>query len=238
MIRLGLNIDHVATLRQVRAGLTLYPDVLEAARLCMHAGADQITVHVRGDRRHIQEFDLKNLIINNIPVNLEMAATEEMTKMALKYKPQIVCLVPEKREEVTTEGGLDVFKHFSKIKKCIDKVKRKKIRVSLFIEPNLKQVTASAELGADAVEFHTGKYALAKNQRQRNAEYKKLEAACVLAHKKNLKVHAGHGLDYKNVAQIKELPHLEELNIGHAIVCRSVFVGITEAVAEMKNLLK
>ncbi|MBK9294397.1 MAG: pyridoxine 5'-phosphate synthase [Oligoflexia bacterium] len=237
MIRLGLNIDHVATLRQVRAGLTAYPDVLSAAQICMQSGANQITVHLRGDRRHIQEFDVKNIISNKIPTNLEMAATDEMTKIAIKYKPLIACLVPEKREEVTTEGGLDVIKNYKKIQKCIKKLKLNNILVSLFIEPNLKQVEASADLMADAVEFHTGKYALSKSTSQKQKEYERLEKACIQANNLNLKVHAGHGIDYENVLVLKKLPHLIELNIGHSIICRSVFVGLAQAVKEMKSLL-
>lgn len=238
MIRLGMNIDHVATLRQLRAGSVDYPDVIEAARVCMESGADQITVHLRGDRRHIQENDVIGLLKKKFPVNLEMAATPEMVAFALQNKPQIVCLVPEKREELTTEGGLDVAGQIKKIRKSVDMLHAQKIKISLFIEAEESQVKAAAELGVYAVEFHTGQYALAKTKSAIDAEFKKIEKACVLANKSNIHVHAGHGLDYKNVSQIRKLPHLEELNIGHSIVCRAVMVGLGPAVSEMKKLIQ
>jgi pyridoxine 5-phosphate synthase len=238
VIRLGLNIDHVATLRQQRGGLVAYPDILEAAKVGLKGGADQITIHLRGDRRHIQDGDLQILSKNKIPLNFEMAVTEEMIGFALEYKPEIVCLVPEKREELTTEGGLDVLKNSDGIRKAILKFKKENIRTSLFIEANTEQIKESQSVGADAVEFHTGHYSHLKDAKKVDGEFEKLNTGCILAHDLGLHVHAGHGLDYKNVKRIVTLPHLEELNIGHAIVCRSVFVGLESAVKEMKALLK
>ncbi len=237
MIRLGLNIDHVATLRQVRGGHVKYPNIVRAAQQCMEAGADLITVHLRGDRRHIQDFDLAALSKERFPINLEIAATEEMTQAAIKNSPKIVCLVPEKREELTTEGGLDVIKFEKKIKTCIDHLHRKNILVSLFIEAEEMQIKMSNRLGADAVEFHTGQYALATGK-DVDSEFEKLKEGCIAAHGLGLQVHAGHGLDYDNVGRIAKLPHVEELNIGHAIICESIFVGLPEAVKRMKNLIK
>lgn len=236
-IRLGVNIDHVATLRQLRAGLVDYPDVLEAARVAVKAGADQITVHVRGDRRHIQEKDLFDLVKENVaPVNLEMAATPEMTELTLKARPHIVCLVPEKREELTTEGGLDVARNKAAIMSCMKALHRDKIRVSLFIEPDDQQIQAAADIGADAVEFHTGRFALAKKA-ERPHELEILERAFHRAAELKLAVHAGHGLNYDNVKDIVGLPHVVELNIGHAIICRAVMTGLFKAVEDMKFLV-
>jgi pyridoxine 5-phosphate synthase len=236
-VRLGVNIDHVATLRQLRAGLVDYPDVIEAAKTVVRAGADQITIHLRGDRRHIQEQDLFAIAkARPAPLNLEIAATEEMTEIALKAKPDIVCLVPEKREEITTEGGLNVVKFKSAVGKCIQRLHQGGIRVSLFIEAEDHQIKASGELKADAVEFHTGQYALARGS-ESQIKLKGLKESFVLAHQLGLAVHAGHGLDYKNVTQLIGAPHLEELNIGHSIVCRAVVTGLDRAVREMKEIL-
>jgi len=238
VIRLGVNIDHVATLRQLRAGLVDYPNILEAARVAVENGADQITIHLRGDRRHIQEKDLFEIARARLaPLNLELAATKEMLKFALKARPDIVCLVPEKRQEVTTEGGLDVVKHYKKIQTCIKEFKKNGIKTSLFIEPSLNQIKASHELGADAVEFHTGKYALAKSLTQEK-QLKRLSIAFEAAHGFKLAVHAGHGLDYRNTQNVAALPYLEEVNIGHSIVCRAVMVGLAQAVREMKNIVE
>jgi pyridoxine 5-phosphate synthase len=236
-IRLGVNIDHVATLRQQRAGLVNYPSILEAAVLAKKGGADLLTIHVRGDRRHIQESDLALLMKENIlPVNLEMAATDEMIGIALKYKPFIVCLVPEKREELTTEGGLDVVKYEVEVQKTITQMKRAGIRTSLFIEPSQAQVAMSSQLKAEAVEFHTGKFALAKAS-DRDLESVRLRDAFMQGHNLGLAVHAGHGLDYENILPLLKFPFLEEVNIGHSIICRSVFVGLESAVRGMKNHL-
>jgi pyridoxine 5-phosphate synthase len=237
-IRLGVNIDHVATLRQQRAGLVDYPSIIEAARLARDGGADLLTIHVRGDRRHIQEADLSDLTRESIlPLNLEMAANSEMIEIALKYKPYIVCLVPEKREELTTEGGLDVIKHEKAVGNVIEKMKSAKIRTSLFIEPSFDQIENSRALGANAVEFHTGQYALAETVDEASRLRENLAQAFKKAHSLGLNVHAGHGLDYKNTSLLAKLPFLEELNIGHSIICRSVLVGLKQAVLDMKQQL-
>lgn len=236
MIRLGVNIDHVATLRQVRKGLTPYPSLIQAARIAKKAGAHQLTIHLRGDRRHIQDSDLNDLSrLKILPLNLEMAATTEMLSKALKAKPQWVCLVPEKREELTTEGGLDVFTQVKKLKEYTEKLQRKGILVSLFIEPSKKQIWASHEVGARAVEFHTGTYALSKGSNQKR-ELRRLKDSFKLAHLLGLRVHAGHGLDYKNTKAVCRLPHLQEVNIGHSIICDSLIRGLHTSIREMKKL--
>jgi pyridoxine 5-phosphate synthase len=237
-IRLGVNIDHVATLRQLRAPSVNYPDIKAARDLCVRGGADQITIHLRGDRRHIQERDLVDLAREKggVLLNLEMAPTREMTELAVRTKPDIVCLVPEKREELTTEGGLDVIKNRIQIGGCIAQCKKNKIRVSLFIEASQEQIEGSKILGADAVEFHTGQYALAKGADQKKI-LDHLFKAAALANEAKLKVHAGHGLDYTNVIPLLKMPHLEELNIGHSIICKAVFSGLLESVKEMKTLI-
>jgi pyridoxine 5-phosphate synthase len=226
-------------LRQLRAGTVDYPKILEARDLVVRGGADQITIHLRGDRRHIQERDLLDLAREKAGVllNLEMAATSEMTQIALKAKPDIVCLVPEKREELTTEGGIDVVKNRVPIEGCINLLKKSKIKISLFIEANQDQIQASSDVGADAVEFHTGRYSLARGEEQKKI-LGTLFKAGEMAHGAGLKVHAGHGLDYTNVLPLKTLPYLEEFNIGHSIVCRSVMVGLLQAVKEMKTIIK
>lgn len=236
-IRLGVNIDHVATLRQQRAGTVDYPNILLARDLVIKGGAEQITIHLRGDRRHIQEKDLLDLSEKRKGLlNLEMAATPEMLKIALRARPDYVCLVPEKREELTTEGGLDVAKNKMLLNGAVTELKKAGIKVSLFIEPQTNQIRASREVGADAVEFHTGQYALAKGAEQtRHLEH--MGKACEQAHELGLHVHAGHGLDYSNVIGTLKLPFLEELNIGHSIVCRAVLVGLFEAVKEMKEVI-
>lgn len=238
-IRLGINIDHVATLRQQRGGLVNYPDVRKAAEHAIKGGADQITVHLRGDRRHIQDFDLWDLATDlTVPLNLEMAATEEMAMMAKEVKPHIVCLVPEKREELTTEGGLDVLQNFDGIQKCISLVKREGIQTSLFIEPEPEQVLAAKELKVNAVEFHTGPYANAEDDKKEE-QLEKLFTSFDLAKEQNLQVHAGHGLDYENTqALVQKNSPLEELNIGHSVVCQSVFVGMEQAVRDMKKIVE
>lgn len=237
-IRLGVNVDHVATLRQVRGGTTEYPSILECVKKSVRGGADQITIHLREDRRHIQEHDLE-LLSKKCPVllNLEMGATTEMLKIAQKYKPDICCLVPEKRAELTTEGGLDVASKVGYFKKYITQLKKRNIPVSMFIDPSIEQVWASYEVGAYAVEFHTGHWVLYKGQKK-STEWKKLVAAANLAHALGLKVHAGHGLDLKTTKEICKLPFVEELNIGHSIVCYALTVGIEKAVREIKAQIK
>lgn len=238
-IRLGVNIDHVATLRQVRGNTTSYPDLIKIQDLCVKGGADQITIHMREDRRHIQEFDVKNMSIHcAVDVNLEMGATEFMTKVALRYLPQWVCLVPEKRAELTTEGGLDLFHSEVRLQKVISTLQPKGIEVSLFIEPSLRQVEKAFELGADACEFHTGKWVLLKDKKAKQKEWRRLVEAARLCHELGMRVHAGHGLDIEHVKKIKPLPFLVELNIGHSIVCDSIEKGIQNSVKEIKLLLK
>lgn len=236
MPRLGVNIDHVATLRQVR--WTSYPDPLEAALLAEKGGADQITCHLREDRRHIQDADLP-LLRKKIKtrLNLEMAATEEMVRIAQKIKPDLVTLVPEKRQELTTEGGLDLKKNFSKFRKTIEALAKKKIPVSLFIYSDLEAVSRSLDLGAVGFEIHTGCYAEAKNRSEMKKEYRKIVQAAELGKKLKLGVYAGHGLHYQNISPLVQIREIEEYNIGHAIIARALFVGLPEAVREMKEKL-
>ncbi len=237
-IRLGVNLDHVATLRQVRGGTTAYPELLKHLEIATFAGADQVTIHLREDRRHIQDSDLKNICkYSKIPVNLEMAVTDEMTKIALKNKPQYVCLVPEKRQELTTEGGLDVVKKKRKIKEVVTKLAKKGIKVSTFIGPDRRQVQASYDVGAFACEFHTGHWVQYKGKKKEK-EWLRLIDAAIFCHELGMNVHAGHGLDYETTKEIKSLPFLEEVNIGHFLVCQALEVGMFESVATMKEILK
>lgn len=244
MPELGLNIDHVATLREARyrnwkSGLKPEPDVVEAARIAEQCGVDAITVHLREDRRHIQEADVRDLArLLVIPLNLEMAATPAMTKQALRFKPEEVCLVPENREEVTTEGGLDVAGDLARIKGVVSKLRSIKIEVSAFIDADLKQVEASHKAGAQVVELHTGIYANAKSGAARRKELSRHARAAALANELGLQVNAGHGLNYSNVREyIEDVPHLHTLNIGHSIVSRSIFVGLEQAIRDMLELL-
>ncbi|MBF0158807.1 MAG: pyridoxine 5'-phosphate synthase [Magnetococcales bacterium] len=236
MVQLGVNIDHVATLRQARR--TSYPDPVLAASLAELAGADGITVHLREDRRHIQEHDVEQLLkILQIKLNLEMAATSEMTDLACRLRPAECCLVPERREEVTTEGGLDVVRHHKQISSTVNQLKQAGIHVSLFIDPEFDQIVAAAETGTRSVEFHTGAYANSTNNDHRLYELEKLKIAFVQASAKGLITNAGHGLNYHNVQEVAAIPGLNELNIGHAIIARAVFVGIERAVRDMKQLI-
>ncbi len=243
---LGVNIDHIATLRQLRG--TPYPDLVEAAAIVERAGGNQITIHLREDRRHIQDEDVKRLRkLLTVPMNLEMAVTEAMTRFAVKWKPDWACLVPEKRQEVTTEGGLDVKKGRKKIAVCIGKLKKAGIQVSLFIEPSVDSVQLSHALGADAVELHTGRYCLATQSGKSAVAKKELERirrAALLCRKLGMKCHAGHGFDFENVRPVAELvaedgaPLIREYNIGHAIVCRAAIVGLERAVREMVSAIR
>jgi len=236
MIKLGVNVDHVATLRQARRGAE--PDLLVAVGDVILGGADGITIHLREDRRHIQDADVYLLKEKcTLPINLEMATSAEITEIAVGIMPEKACLVPEKREELTTEGGLDVINEFSKIKECVSALSSKRIEVSLFIDPEVKQLEAALKTGAPYVELHTGAYADAKDERVRRAELVRLMRAADDANRLGLKVNAGHGLNYENVIDILPMPHLEELNIGHSIVSRAVFVGMKAAVIEMKEIL-
>jgi pyridoxine 5-phosphate synthase len=236
MIKLGLNIDHVATLRQARGAR--YPNLVRAALICEEAGADAITIHLREDRRHIQDEDVNVLRgMLQTRMNLECAVTEEMIKLALKTKPHDICLVPEKREELTTEGGLDVVKHFDAVHRATQCCNDAGIRVSLFIDAEERQLEAAWKAGATAVEIHTGKYGDADSVPERKAELGRIHKAALHAHALGLQVNAGHGLNYHNVQPIVMIPHIEELNIGHAVISEAVFIGLEQAVKKMKALL-
>lgn len=233
---LGVNVDHVATLRQARG--TDYPDPVDAALRAEQAGADSITVHLREDRRHIQDADLARLqTAMRTHMNLEMAVTDEMVGIASRLRPQDCCLVPEKREELTTEGGLDVVARFDRVQAACQALGDRDIRVSLFIDPDARQLDAAAESGAPVVELHTGAYADAHGERQQS-EYQRIVDAVAHGSQLGLTVHAGHGLHYENVAPIAAIPAIVELNIGHAIVARAVFEGIESAVSRMKQLMR
>lgn len=237
-IRLGVNIDHCATLRQVRGGTTSYPNLVDCANWAKAGGADLITIHLREDRRHIQDQDVKDLCAwRELPINLELAAQDKMVKIALKNKPDWVCFVPEKREELTTEGGLDVCKIQGSLIKMIKKLQAHGTSVSLFIAPDIEQVQAAHKVGAQAIELHTGHWVLYRGLKKQK-EFKRLVAAAELAHQLGLGVHAGHGLDTSSTALIKNLPHLAELNIGHFLVCESLSLGLTRAVKKMNQLIK
>ncbi len=236
MIKLGLNIDHVATLRQARGAR--YPNLVRAALICEEAGADAITLHLREDRRHIQDADV--VIVRGMlqtRMNLECAVTDEMIANALRIKPHDICLVPERREELTTEGGLDVVKYFDQVNQATQRCTEAGIRVSLFIDPDEKQLDAAKAAGAPVIEIHTGKYADADNLPEREKELARIHHAALHAHRLGLQVNAGHGLHYHNVRPILAIPHITELNIGHAIVSEALFIGLERAVKNMKALL-
>ena len=236
MVKLGVNVDHVATLRQARGGRI--PDPLAAALEAEQGGADGITIHLREDRRHIQDSDLERFKrALHKPLNLEMALHPEIVKIALRLVPEKVCVVPERRREVTTEGGLDLLQKKNLLRRVVPRLAQKGIEVSLFIDPEINQVRAAKEVATKAVEFHTGAYANAGGKKKRR-ELMRLQKAALEAHRLGLKVHAGHGLDYENIQPIVRLPHLVEVNIGHSIVARSVFVGMRKAVQEMKQKLR
>ncbi|MBF0185807.1 MAG: pyridoxine 5'-phosphate synthase [Magnetococcales bacterium] len=237
MIKLGVNIDHVATIRQARGGRS--PDPVTAALAAERGGADGITAHLREDRRHVQERDIRLLQeMVQTKLNLEMAVTQEMLDFACGLYPADCCLVPEKRKEITTEGGLNVADHLERIQAAVRQLGRAEIRVSLFIDPDSEQVQAAAEVKAPAIELHTGRFVSAKTPAQRKKEWEKIWQAAALGQELGLTVHAGHGLDYHNVQEIAAIPGIMELNIGHAIVARAVFVGMEEAVRDMKRLMR
>ena len=237
MTRLGVNIDHVATVRQARG--VMYPDPITAVGIVELAGADGIVAHLREDRRHIQDRDLRLLReVIQTRLNLEMAATEEMVRIALATKPNIVTLVPEKREELTTEGGLDVIKSFQSLKRAIQRLQKEGIPVSLFVDPRIDQIKASEEVGANAIEIHTGHYCDAKTLAEADEELKKILDAVGEAFHRDLQIAAGHGLNYVNVRRIAEIKEIEELNIGHSIIARAILVGMDQAVREMIALIK
>ncbi|MDO6564444.1 pyridoxine 5'-phosphate synthase [Amphritea sp. 1_MG-2023] len=233
---LGVNIDHIATLRQARG--TRYPDPVQAAAVAEEAGADGITVHLREDRRHIQDRDIYLLAQTlQTRMNFEMAVTDEMISIAEKVGPGHACLVPEKREELTTEGGLDIVGQQSKIKAACDRLAAAGVEVSLFIDPEPSQIDATLACGAPVIELHTGAYADADNASAQQAELERIRDAAAYAFSKGLIVNAGHGLNYHNVEQIAEIPQINELNIGHGIMARAVFVGLKQAIVEMRQLM-
>jgi pyridoxine 5-phosphate synthase len=237
-IRLGVNIDHIATLRQVRGGTTKYPDLVEMAHLAVKSGADQITIHLREDRRHIQLRDLIELSkVKSIPLNLEMATTDEMLNLALRYKPAWVCLVPEKRQELTTEGGLNLESIYGKLEKMIPLLHKKKIKVSLFVGPQKKTIVLAQKLKADALEFHTGHWVLAKGK-ERKKLWTELFEGALLAKAAGMNVHAGHGLDFETAHEITTIPFIEEVNIGHSLISYSVEMGLAKAIQKMRRQLQ
>lgn len=237
-MKLGVNIDHIATLRQARyvGGIDSHnsePDVLAAAAVCERAGAAGITVHLRADRRHIQDADVSRLRERiTTKLNLEMGNTQEILEIALRVKPDDVCLVPENRREVTTEGGLEVAGQLDALRPTVSRLRGAGVRVSMFIEPSREQIAASHEIGAEMVELHTGAFANAQDNAQLS-ELARLRDAGIFAHSLGLQVNAGHGINYSNIALIRELPHIVELNIGHSIVARALTVGLEQAVREM-----
>ncbi|WP_319783325.1 pyridoxine 5'-phosphate synthase [Oceanisphaera sp. IT1-181] len=234
---LGVNIDHIATLRNARG--TSYPDPVYAATLAELAGADGITVHLREDRRHIIDRDVE-ILSDTIQtrMNLEMAVTEEMLDIACRIKPAFVCLVPEKREEVTTEGGLDVAGQLDKVTAAVQRLSKAGIKVSLFIDAEHNQIDAAVATGAPFIEIHTGHYANALTEEEQAADVQRIAAAATYAHKAGLKVNAGHGLHYHNVKPIAAIPEMHELNIGHAIIARAAFDGLEKAIRDMKRLMQ
>jgi pyridoxine 5-phosphate synthase len=235
-ITLGVNIDHVATLRQARRGRD--PDPVHAALAAEMAGADSITLHLREDRRHIQDADVRTLrALLKTPMNLEMAVTDEMLEIACDVRPEYACLVPEKRQELTTEGGLDVAGQRARVGKALERLAASGVRASLFIDAQARQLECAAELGAPAVELHTGAYAEASGA-DRARELERLVSCARLGARLGLTVHAGHGLDYHNVRPVAAIPEIIELNIGHAIIARAVFHGLAAAVREMKALMR
>lgn len=234
-IRLGLNIDHVATIRNARGGR--HPDPLRAAKLAVVAGADQVTAHLREDRRHITDADIDRLIHEvPLPINLEMAATEEMLAIALRHRPHACCLVPERREELTTEGGLDVAGQRDGLVPYVSALQDAGIRVSLFIDPEPRQIEAAAALGVPVVELHTGRYCDAEGT-ARGAELKRLAEAARLGAEAGLEIHAGHGLSYETVKPVARIPQVVELNIGHFLIGEAIFTGLVAAVRRMRQLM-
>ena len=234
-LRLGVNIDHVATIRNARGGD--HPDPVRAAIMAANAGADGITAHLREDRRHITDRDIDRLMAEiDLPLNLEMAATEEMLKIALAHRPHAACIVPEKREERTTEGGLDAAGQHNHLAYYVDKLGAANIRVSLFIEPSEEQVAAAVRLRAPVVEFHTGRFAHLDGE-ERAAELKRIADCAALAAKNGIEPHAGHGLTFDNVVPIAAIPQIAELNIGHFLVGEAIFTGLDASVRQMRDLM-
>ena len=238
MKRLGVNIDHVATIRNARG--ELHPDPLIAAKFAKKVGADSITIHLREDRRHIKDMDAKNICkIKNILVNLEISTNSSIVNKALKISPDFICIVPEKRREVTTEGGLDLKKNKIKLKKIISKFKKKKIRTSLFINPSVSDVLISREIGTECIEIHTGRLAnLVKSKKKYSKEIKKILKCSTIAKKLGIEVHAGHGLDYKTTKILSKINEIQEFNIGHYIIGESIFFGLSRVIKNFKSIIK
>ena len=232
-----MNIDHVATIRNARG--EIYPDPLKAALLAQKSGADSITIHLREDRRHIRDKDLKNIKnIIKVPLNLEIAPTKEMLRIAIKHKPSFVCIVPEKRQEITTEGGLNLKQNRKFLKNIIEKLKKNKIRVSLFIEPKISDIMLSKKLGADCVELHTGKFChLVNENKKTKSTFSNLRKSAYYAEILGLEVHAGHGLTYKSAYQIAKIRNISELNIGHSIISESLFIGMKNSIKKFKKII-
>ncbi|MBI4981560.1 MAG: pyridoxine 5'-phosphate synthase [Candidatus Omnitrophica bacterium] len=236
MPKLGVNIDHVATLRQARRGIE--PEPVMAAIAAEAAGADSIVVHLREDRRHINDKDVFSLRkVLRTRLNLEMSIADEIVDIACKAGPDQATLVPEKRQELTTEGGLDVINNSYKIRKAVQELEKNNIEVSFFIDPDKKQISAAKKLGAKIIEIHTGRFADAKNKSEADKYFKEIKVSAVFAREIGLIVNAGHGLNYHNVSRVAKIPGIEELNIGYSIICRSVFVGLAQAIKEMKALI-
>ena len=236
-IFLGVNIDHIATLRQARG--TRYPSLIDAAKICESSGADSITLHLREDRRHIQDQDVEELKFSlTTKMNLEMAATDEMLEIATKILPEDCCLVPEKRQELTTEGGLDVLTQLGRIKEVCSELSTNNIKASLFIDADNYQIEAAVECGAPIIEIHTGHYADASSAAEMQKELQKISEACAYAHSLGLQVNAGHGLTLENTKAIAEINSIVELNIGHSIISRALFVGLGAATSQMKQLIQ
>ena len=238
MKRLGVNIDHIATVRNARG--ELHPDPFFAASQVVKMGADSVTIHLREDRRHINDTDAKKICkLKNILVNLEISMNDEIVKNALRIKPNYICIVPENRKEITTEGGLNLTKNKKKLKKIIEKFKKVKIRTSLFINPTIKDIKLSKELNVDCVEIHTGRISnLVKLKKKYNTEFKRIKKSSILANKLNIEVHAGHGLDYKTTKILNKINEIQEFNIGHFIIGESIFYGLPKVIKKFKKILK
>ena len=238
MKRLGVNIDHIATLRNARG--ELHPDPVFAAKFVKKAGADSITIHLREDRRHIKDIDAKNIcLIKNLLVNLEISTNPGIIKKAIKFKPDFVCIVPENRKEITTEGGLNLKKNKDKLKKIIDKFKKENIRTSLFINPSLDDIQTSIELETNCIEIHTGKLAnLVKSKKKYKKELDKIKSCSVFANENNLEVHAGHGLDYKTTTYLSKIDSIKEFNIGHFLIGESIFDGLPKVIKKFRNIIR
>ena len=237
MTKLGINIDHVATLRNARG--EGHPNIIEIAKIVKNSGADSITVHLREDRRHINDHDLKMLCNKKYLINMEMAANIKMMKIAIKNKPKFVCLVPEKRNEVTTEGGLNLNKNYNLIKKIVTKLNNENIRTSLFIDPSIKNIILSKKIGAKCVELHTGKISrLIKNKKKFLNELVKIKKCSKFGIDNNIEIHAGHGLDYKTTKMLSKISYITEYNIGHFIIGESVKIGISKVIKNFKKIIK